>query len=310
MQWMRHERTSSGVQMSDNDLEKVEFEAYDNFYHSHFCSLLSFDDDGCLLDTGVGSGVLVTYRGHFFIATAGHVLNGIRADRTIISIGQSIQFKPHEPGDGACLLSGDFSKLATLDKITSGTLFVDDGGKDVGLCQLAEPQRFKAAGKQFLDLDDGSAQDSLDEGLPVEVWGVCGEVFAENYAQGVSNQVTRILTEVKGADGRSPARVFLDYRSLSHNESHFKQGKLVVESARAKPSRHPGGMSGGPVWRRPQEIQHQNGALRILAPPVLIGIQTAYLKDTHLVMNTISAWKDLADQYLVSSENIDEQKTT
>ncbi|MCA9780091.1 MAG: hypothetical protein KC800_25365 [Candidatus Eremiobacteraeota bacterium] len=296
--------------MTDNDLEKVEFEAYDNFYHSYFCSLLSFDDDGCLLDTGVGSGVLVTYRGNFFIATAGHVLNGIRADRTIISIGQSIQFKPHEPGGRACLLNGDFSKLATLDKLTSGMLFVDDGRKDVGLCRIADPQRFKVAGKQFFDLYDSSTQDSIEEGLQVEVWGVCGEVFAENYAQGVSNQATRILTKVKGADGRCSARVFLDYRSLNPNEGHLKHGKIVFESVRADESRHPGGMSGGPVWKRPQETPHQDGALRIFAPPVLIGIQTAYLKDTHLVMNTISAWKDLADQYLVSSESVDEQKTT
>ncbi len=31
MQWIRYERSRSGGQMSDNDLEKVEFEAYDNF---------------------------------------------------------------------------------------------------------------------------------------------------------------------------------------------------------------------------------------------------------------------------------------
>jgi len=112
---------------------------------------------------------LVTYRGHFFIATASHVLNGLRADQTIISIGQSTQLMPHDPSSKACLLNGDFSKLATLEKLTSGTLLVDDSGKDLGLCQIVDPQRFEEAGKQFFDLDYGSAQFSIDEALQVEV---------------------------------------------------------------------------------------------------------------------------------------------
>lgn len=290
--------------MLGSDLEENEqpdflaIEIFEKFLNSHYCSFLSYNEDLHLWN--LGSGVFVTYRGKFFVATAGHVLRDLPPDRWILSYGQQLRHRWKQDHPPVLNDKGKLEREREYHDFGNFHFVVDDDlGRDVGLLEVGNVERPKNCKNEFLMVSRAQLAIPTPESR-LEVWGECAEIIRENLEDRRKNQITRVGTRLFGSPDAEKNHYILDYQNLDSVELDLKDGVVVGNQEREKPSRHPGGMSGGPVWMYSKE--RSESGVSVVENPKLIGLQSAVRivddRPEKLLVSKLEDWMELADSVI------------